>query len=47
MLSTIVLRPVARTLAVALLLADTVLTTRTPPLPNWDDSQPRLPLTPT
>ncbi|WP_302070840.1 hypothetical protein [Rhodococcus ruber] len=38
MLSTLVLRPVARTLAVALLLADTVLATRTPPLPDWDDA---------
>ncbi|AXY49298.1 hypothetical protein [Rhodococcus ruber] len=38
MLSTFVLRPVARTLAVALLLADTVLTTRTPPRPDWDDA---------
>ncbi|WP_274521216.1 hypothetical protein [Rhodococcus rhodochrous] len=38
MISTLLLRPVARTLAVALVLADTVLATRTPQLPDWDDT---------
>ncbi len=38
MISTLVLRPVARTLAVALIVADTVLATRVPPLPDWDDA---------
>ncbi|WP_263623495.1 hypothetical protein [Rhodococcus ruber] len=36
MISALVLRPVARTLAVALIFADAVLSARTPPLPDWD-----------
>ncbi len=36
MIAGLILRPVARTLAVALILADIVLTTQIPELPDWD-----------
>jgi len=38
MITSFVLRPVARTIAVALTLADTVLATRIPDLPDWDEA---------
>ncbi|MGW0026359.1 hypothetical protein [Rhodococcus sp. NPDC003383] len=38
MITSFVLRPVARTIAVALILADTVLATRIPELPDWDEA---------
>ncbi|WP_206025817.1 hypothetical protein, partial [Rhodococcus sp. 14C212] len=38
MICTLVLRPVARALAVTLVLAHTVLATRIPQLPDWDDT---------
>lgn len=38
MISTLVFRPVARVLAVALVLADTILAARIPDLPDWDDA---------
>ncbi|MGW0021021.1 hypothetical protein ACWDUD_22095 [Rhodococcus sp. NPDC003382] len=38
MITLFVLRPVALTIAVALILADTVLATRIPELPDWDEA---------
>ncbi|WP_282597488.1 hypothetical protein [Rhodococcus sp. DMU1] len=38
MICTLVLRPVARALAVTLVLAHTVLATRIPELPDWDNA---------
>jgi hypothetical protein len=38
MISTLVLRPVARTLAVASVLAHTALTTPASELPDWDEA---------
>ncbi|WP_282582437.1 MULTISPECIES: hypothetical protein [unclassified Rhodococcus (in: high G+C Gram-positive bacteria)] len=38
MITSFVLRPVARTIAVVLILADTVLAIRIPDLPDWDEA---------
>ena len=38
MISSLVIRPLARAIAVVLILADTALTTRVPALPDWDEN---------
>ncbi|EHK82183.1 hypothetical protein AK37_16765 [Rhodococcus pyridinivorans AK37] len=37
MISSLVIRPLARAIAVVLIVADTALATRVPALPDWDE----------
>ena len=37
MISSLVIRPLARAIAVLLIVADTALATRVPALPDWDE----------
>ncbi|MEV8194567.1 hypothetical protein AB0P13_20990 [Rhodococcus pyridinivorans] len=37
MISSLVVRPLARAIAVVLIVADTALATRVPALPDWDE----------
>ena len=38
MISTLVIRPLARAIAVVLIVADTALATKAPALPDWDET---------
>ncbi|MGU3585448.1 hypothetical protein ACLBYD_20015 [Rhodococcus sp. C26F] len=38
MITSLVVRPLARAIAVVLIVADSALATRVPPLPDWDEN---------